>query len=647
MLQIEAVACKDWLTNKVDRSVSGRIARQQCVGPLQLPLSDVAVTAMDYRGHKGIATSLGHAPIAGMIDSAQGSRLSISEALTNLVFAPIEKGLRGVSLSANWMWPCRNAGEDARLYKAVKAASDYAIELGLNIPTGKDSLSMTQKYKDKKVLAPGTVIISTVGEVTDFTKVVDPVLKPVAGSVLAYIDFSFDRLQLGGSSFAQTMGKVGSIAPDVKDSAYFVSAFTAVQELVGKGYVLAGHDISAGGIMTTLLEMCFADNRAGLDIDFSAIKEDDMVKLLFAENPGVVLQIKEADAPKAAAILEDAGVACCIIGKPGKAGSVNIKKDSRNITLDVPALRDLWYRTSYMLDRKQSGEAKALERYTTYKNSALEYKFPESFTGKLADFGLDPDRKTKSGIRMAIIREKGCQCDREMAWCFHLAGFDVKDVHMTDLVSGRETLEDVNMIAFVGGFSNSDVLGSAKGWAGAFKFNEKARIALENFYKREDTLSLGICNGCQCMVELGVVYPEHKEMPRMLHNDSHKFESGFTGIEIQPSNSVMLKSLAGCKLGIWVAHGEGKFNLPYAKEEYVIPATYTYNTYPSNPNGSDYNAAAICSRDGRHLAIMPHFERSLYPWNWAYYKEGREADEVSPWIEAFVNARKWIEEKIK
>ncbi|MBE6333824.1 MAG: phosphoribosylformylglycinamidine synthase [Bacteroidales bacterium] len=647
VLQIEAVACKDWLTNKVDRSVSGRIARQQCVGPLQLPLSDVAAVALDYVGHRGIATSIGHAPMAAMIDSAQGSRLAISEALTNLVFAPIEQGIKGVSLSANWMWPCRNEGEDARLYKAVQAASDYAIELGLNIPTGKDSLSMTQKYGEKKVVAPGTVIISTVGEVTDFTKIVDPVLKSEPNSELVYVDFSFDKLQLGGSSFAQTQGKIGDTAPDVKDSQYFVSAFTAVQKLIESGYVLAGHDISAGGMITTLLEMCFADNRAGLDIDLSAIKENDIIKLLFAENPGVVLQFKDADAKAAAAILDEAGVAYSFIGRPGKAGALNLKHSAGNWNFDIPSLRDLWYKSSYLLDRKQSGEAQAAERYASYKNSPLQYKFPEHFTGKLADMGLTKNREGKSGIKMAIIREKGCQCDREMAWCFHLAGFDVKDVHMTDLVSGRETLEDVNMIAFVGGFSNSDVLGSAKGWAGAFKYNEKARIALENFYKREDTLSVGICNGCQCMVELGVVYPEHAEMPKMLHNNSHKFESGFVSLEIQPNNSVMLGSLAGSKLGVWVAHGEGKYYLPYAKDEYCIPATYCYDTYPANPNGSPYAAAAICSKDGRHLAMMPHPERALYPWNWAYYYEGRENDEVSPWIEAFVNARKWIEEKIK
>lgn len=643
VLQIEAVACKDWLTNKVDRSVTGRIVRQQCVGPLQLPLSDVAAVTLDYIGHRGIATSIGHAPVSAMADAGAGSRLAIAEALTNLVWAPIEKGLKGVSLSANWMWPCRKPGEDARLYQAVEAASEFAIALGVNIPTGKDSLSMTQKYGDKKVYAPGTVIISTVGEVNDFRKIVVPVLKNNPDTELVYIDFSFDKLKLGGSSFAQILNKVGKEVPDVKDSGYFVKAFTAVQELVDGGLVLAGHDISAGGMVTALLEMCFADNRLGLDVDLSFLSEKDIIKILFAENPGVLLQIADKDAKKVSAILEQAGVAYGFIGKPGKAGSLNIKKDAASWSLDIASLRDLWFKTSYLLDRRQSGEEKALERYKSYKNNELKYKFPQNFTGKLADWGLELGRKGKSGVRAAVIREKGCQCERETAWALHLAGFDVKDVHMTDLVSGRETLEDVNMIVFVGGFSNSDVLGSAKGWAGAFKYNEKARQALENFYKRNDTLSLGICNGCQLMVELGLIYPEHKEMPKMLHNDSHKFESGFVNVTVQPNNSVLFGSLSGARLGVWVAHGEGKFGLPYAESEYNIPLKYSYDAYPANPNGSPFAAAAIVSKDGRHLAMMPHLERSIAPWNWAYYAEDRQEDEVTPWIEAFVNARKWIE----
>lgn len=641
VLQLEAVACKDWLTNKVDRSVTGKIATQQCAGPLQLPLNNCGVVAMDYTGTRGIATSIGHAPVAAMTDSAKGSRLAIAEALTNLVWAPIQNEIEGISLSANWMWPCNNKGEDARLYKAVKAVSDFAIDLGINVPTGKDSLSMTQKYKDKKVYAPGTVIISTVGEAIDINKTISPVLKADKDTELVYINLSSDDHKLGGSSFAQVINKIGQETPDVKDSKYFAKAFNTIQKLILDGKVLAGHDISAGGLITALLEMCFADNKLGLNIDLSYMKEQDIIKLLFAENPSVLLQVE--DCVEVAKVLEEAGISYDFIGKPDEAGSVVINKANDCWDLDVESLRDIWFKSSYLLDRKQSGNDLALERYKNYKTNDLEYSFNSDFTGKLSQYGLELGRKTKSGVKAAIIREKGVNGDREMAWSLHLAGFDVKDVHMTDLISGRENLEDVNMIVFVGGFSNSDVLGSAKGWAGAFLYNEKAKNALDNFYARKDTLSLGICNGCQLMVELGLIYPKHEKQMKMLHNDSHKFESGFIGVKVEKNNSVMLSTLSDNQLGVWIAHGEGKFDFPYSVEDYNIVLKYAKDNYPANPNGSPYATAGIASEDGRHLAMMPHLERAIYPWNWAYYSDERQDDEVSPWIEAFVNARKWVE----
>ena len=249
--------------------------------------------------------------------------------------------------------------------------------------------------------------------------------------------------------------------------------------------------------------------------------------------------------------------------------------------------------------------------------------------------------------KAAIIREKGSNSEREMANAMYLAGFDVKDVHMTDLISGRETLEDIQFIGAVGGFSNSDVLGSAKGWAGAFLYNEKANTALKNFLKREDTLSVGICNGCQLFMELEVINPEHQVHGKMKHNNSHKHESIFTSVTVQENHSVMLKTLAGATLGVWVSHGEGKFHLPYEENKYNIVAKYAYEGYPANPNGSDYNTAMLCDKTGRHLVMMPHIERSTFPWNWAYYPDRGQKDEVSPWLEAFVNARKWIENQNK
>lgn len=647
VLQLEAVACKDWLTNKVDRCVTGRVARQQCQGELQLPLSDCGAVALDYRGKKGIATSLGHAPQAALADPAAGSVLAVSEALTNLVWAPLAEGLDSVSLSANWMWPCRSQeGEDARLYTAVKALSDFCCSLEINVPTGKDSLSMTQKYSDgEKIIAPGTVIVSAGGEISDIRKIVSPVMKNYPKSRFYHIDFSFDELQLGGSAFAQSMNKVGSDVPSVKNPEYFRDAFLAVQALVNEGLIMAGHDISAGGLLTCLLEMCFANTNGGMDINLDKIKSGDIVKALFAENPGIVIQVSDDNASRVKNILDDAGVGYIKIGTPCEERHIMVSKDGYDYQFGIDHLRDVWYSTSYLLDRKQSFNGKAKERFENYKQQPLELEFGPNFTGKLKQWGLNPNRRSASGLKAAVIREKGTNSEREMAYSFWLAGFDVKDVTMTDLITGRETLEDVNVIAFCGGFSNSDVLGSAKGWAGAFLYNPKAKAALDNFYARKDTLSLGVCNGCQLMIELGLVNPEHPEnkTAKMEHNDSHKFESNFVSLAIPSNNSVMFGSLSGYKIGTWVAHGEGKFNLPLPENEYNIVAKFNYEGYPANPNGSSYNVAAIASKDGRHIAIMPHPERTIFPWQCGYYSDERKDDEVTPWIEAFVNARKWVE----
>ncbi len=645
VLQLEAVACKDWLTNKVDRSVTGKIARQQCQGELQLPLSDLGAVALDYRGKAGIATSIGHAPQVAMVDPAAGSVMAIAEALTNIVFAPLTDQLAGISLSANWMWPCRNEGEDARLYTAVQAASDFACSLGINIPTGKDSLSMTQKYGEDKVIAPGTVIISAAGEVSDIRKIVSPVLAHDKNSYLYYIDFSFDTLKLGGSAFAQALNKLGDEVPTVKDAEYFRDAFNAVQSAIEQRLVLAGHDISAGGMITALLEMCFANVEGGLEVDLDAINEADIVKILFAENPGILLQVKEKKAFEH--LMREAGVGFALIARPTEERHILVSKEGIQYHFGIDYMRDVWYESSYKLDVKQSGNVCAGNRFENYKMQPLEYKFHKSFTGKLADYGVSADRRTPSGVKAAVIREKGTQCERETAYALYLAGFDVKDVHMTDLASGRETLEDVNMIVFCGGFSNSDVLGSAKGWAGGFLYNEKAKKAIENYYARPDTLSMGICNGCQLMAELGLVYPEHAQKHKMVHNDSHKFESNFVTLEIPKNHSVMFGSLSGTKLGVWVAHGEGKFQFPYEESAYHIVAKYNYEGYPANPNGSPWSVAGVCSQDGRHLAMMPHPERAMFPWQCGYYPADRQADEVTPWIEGFVNARKWIEEHKK
>ncbi len=635
LLQLEAVACKDWLTNKVDRCVGGKVAKQQCAGPLQLPLNNVGVMALDYKGKEGIATSIGHAPISGLIDPKAGSRNAITEALTNIIWAPLKDGLSSVSLSANWMWPCKNEGEDARLYEAVEAVSEFAIQLGINIPTGKDSLSMKQKYPNEEVISPGTVIISAAGHCNDIKNVIEPVFQKNGGDIY-YINMSQDDFKLGGSSFGQIINKIGNETPTVKDASYVKSVFNTIQKIIKEGQILAGHDVASGGLITTLLELCFADTNLGAELDLTDLAEKESFKLLFSENAGIVFQAKDDSIEK---ILLDATIQFHNIGKVVSSDILKITNGADVFNLTVSRLRDMWYKTSFLLDQKQTSNGLAKDRFENYKKQALHYKFPKHFTGKLPSIS-----NTGEKPKAAILREKGSNSEREMANAMFLAGFDVKDVHMTDLISGRETLEDIQFLGAVGGFSNSDVLGSAKGWAGAFKYNEKANLALKNFFKREDTLSVGICNGCQLWMELELINPEHESHGKMTYNDSHKHESAFTSVKIQKNNSIMLSSLEGSTLGVWISHGEGKFKLPLSEDQYQIVAKYGYEDYPANPNGSDFHTAMMCDSSGRHLVTMPHIERSTFQWNWAHYPKDR-TDEVSPWLEAFVNARQWIEFK--
>ncbi len=640
VLQLEAVACKDWLTNKVDRCVGGRVAKQQCAGPLQLPLNNCGVMALDFRGKAGIATSIGHSPISGLIDPGAGSRNSITEALTNIVWAPLENGLESVSLSANWMWPCKNEGEDARLYEAVQAVSDFAIALGINVPTGKDSLSMKQKYADGEVLAPGTVIISAAAHCSDITGVIEPVFQKAGGPVY-YINLSGGGYHTGGSSFAQVLNKIGDKTPTVSDAGLVRNVFNTLQECIKNGLILAGHDVASGGLVTTLLEMCFADNGLGADLDLSGLGEPDTIKLLFSENTGIVFQARDEGIET---ILSAAAFPWHRIGEVLEEPMLRISNQGVEMNLQIGSLRDIWYKTSYLLDDRQTANGLAKARYINYKTQPLAFRFPVKFSGQLPGDPYPDNRKKTIRPKAAILREKGSNSEREMANAMYLAGFDVKDVHMTDLISGRETLEDIHFIGAVGGFSNSDVLGSAKGWAGAFKYNEKANTALKRFFSRTDTLSVGICNGCQLFMELELINPEHEIHGKLTYNDSHKHESNFTSVKVQPNNSVMLSTLAGAVLGVWISNGEGKFVLPQPEDQYDVVAKYGYEAYPANPNGSDYNVAMLCDKSGRHLVTMPHIERSIFPWNWACYPANRK-DAVAPWLEAFVNARRWIDQK--
>jgi phosphoribosylformylglycinamidine synthase len=628
VLSLESVASKDWLTNKVDRCVTGRVALQQCTGPFQVPLNNCGVMSLDYNGKNGIATSIGHSPIISLIDPSKGSRSSIAEALTNILFVPLKDNLKSISLSANWMWPANNDSENHRLYQAVKACAEFSIDLEINIPTGKDSMSMKQKYSDKDVLSPGTVIISAVGHTEEINKIIQPYIHEEGGYIYK-IDFSSDKYSLGGSALYQSQNKVGKNAPDIKDSRYFKLAFNTIQKCIKENTVYSGHDISSGGMIVTLLEMCLASDNYGLNINLT--KEDDILELLFSENHGVIIHAKE----EIEKLFSKNNIKFEKIGTVNKSNFITISNLNEKYRFDIDYYRKKWFEKSYMLDSIQSSEAKALERYDSLYKNKLEFKFPKWFNG---DFKPSFDKRVKAGV----IREKGSNSEREMAYIMDKAGFEVVDIHMTDLMSGKETLDDIKFLVAVGGFSNSDVLGSAKGWAGSFIYNENARNSLKKFFSKEDTLSLGVCNGCQLFMELGLIYPELEIHPKMHHNDSKKFECQFTAVSINKNNSVMFNNFENTTLGIWAAHGEGKFVFEKKEYQYNIVGKYHKSSYPANPNGSSFDAAIVSSQDGRHVAMMPHLERANYPFNWGYYPKNQKNNKISPWVYAFHNAYNWL-----
>ena len=627
VLSLESVACKDWLTNKVDRCVTGRVALQQCTGPFQVPLNNCGVMSLDYKGKNGVATSIGHSPIISLIDSSIGSRSSIAEALTNIVFVPLKDALKSVSLSANWMWPANNDSENHRLYQAVEACADFSINLGINIPTGKDSMSMKQKYNDKEVLSPGTVIISAVGHTEDIDKIIQPFIYNDSGSIYK-IDFSSDSLKLGGSALYQSQNKIGATAPDIKDSEYFKKTFNTIQKCIKSNIIFSGHDISSGGLIVTLIEMCLASDNYGLEIN---LINQDILKNLFSENHGIIIHANE----EIEQILSSQGINFEKLGKVKRSNTIVINNGDKKYDFKIDHYRKKWFEKSYMLDSIQSSEIKALERFNSLTKNKLEFNFPNWFDGNFSP-------NIKNRIKAGVIREKGSNSEREMAYIMDKAGFDVIDIHMTDLMSGKENLDEIKFLVAVGGFSNSDVLGSAKGWAGSFIYNENARNSLKKFFSRTDTLSLGVCNGCQLFMELGLIYPELKTHPKMHHNDSKKFECQFTAVTIQKNNSIMFENFENTTLGIWAAHGEGKFVFDKKENDYNIVGKYHKSSYPANPNGSSFNAAIVSNKDGRHVAMMPHLERSTYPFNWGYYPEDQKSNQISPWVYAFYNAYNWL-----
>jgi phosphoribosylformylglycinamidine synthase len=660
VLRLLSVGSKRFLTNKVDRSVTGLIARQQCAGPLQLTVSDVAVIAQSHFGITGAACSIGEQPVKELIDPAAMARMSVAEALTNIVWAEVSS-LGDVRCSGNWMWAPKLPGEGARLYDAAVAMRDFMIALGMAIDGGKDSLSMAAKVMNadgssETVKSPGALVISAYVTCPDITKTVTPDLKMPGWGRLLFIDLSGGKNRLGGSALAQVYGQVGNETPDIHDPGLLKRAFLAVQELARRGLLLAGHDRSDGGLITTLLEMAFAGN-CGIEVNMPVESAHcrDAIEALFSEEAGLVIEYQPENEAVIFEVLSKAGVPHLVLGSSTREQRIKVSFGWKSeLDEDMLVLRDIWEETSHHLDLLQRNpDCVREERKNCYDRRGPSFVVP--FTPKPTQRSF-LERADKP--KVAVIREEGSNGDREMASAFFLAGFEPWDVMMTDLLEGRITLDPFRGVVFVGGFSYADVLDSAKGWAASIRFNDQLWDQFERFYHRADTFSLGVCNGCQLLALLGWVpwrgIADHLQ-PRFIHNKSGRFESRFSTVKILPSPAVMFQGMENSVLGIWVAHGEGMAYFPdkaiYREVEFGLsPLRYVDDdnsiteSYPFNPNGSPAGIAGICSIDGRHLAMMPHPERSVLTWQWGWMPEQmRKNLAAAPWIRMFQNAREWCE----
>ncbi len=642
VLSMDSIACKDWLTNKVDRSVTGLVAMQQCTGPLHLPLNDCGVMALDYTGKSGIATSIGHHATLGLINPERGAEYSVIESLTNIISAPLAHGLEGVALSANWMWPAKQKGENARLYRAVEALSKLCIELGVAVPTGKDSMSMTMGYPDGiSVKAPGTVIVSASSEVENVSKCVSSELKAIQDSKLLYLNLAgTSDFQLGGSVLLQTKNNLLTEPLTQISVPYFKTAFGFVQELVQAEKLLASHDVSQGGVIVSALEMAFVGD-IGLTLN---LRTFPTAVSLFSEQAGVLLQVRDEELEGIVSKASDLGLDLRVVGDI-KGRAISLISPEFTHRLELEELRRVWLKPSFQFDSLQVPRALAKERFESLNSVPLELNWPSGFdsSGKNVEFSVSKPKR--SGLEAVVVREKGTNGDRELAACLYASGFDVRDVTMDEVVRGSVDFKNTSFLAFPGGFSNSDVLGAGRGWATSWIYSDKAKEILNEFYERPNTLSIGVCNGCQLMTSLGLIDRTNPEGIQMSHNDSGKFESTFVGLTVEDSSAIMLKDLKGSTIGAWVAHGEGKFNLDADKSKFQLALKYSSESYPRNPNGSDLRAAGVCSIDGRHLALMPHIERSFINWQLPNLETSQSRSEFSPWIVCFTSARDWLLER--
>jgi phosphoribosylformylglycinamidine synthase len=649
VLLLPSVADKSFLVTIGDRSVTGLVARDQLVGPFQVPVADVGVTMTSYDVFTGEAMAMGERAPVACVDAAASARLAVGEALMNLAAAPVRQR-SDIKLSANWMAAAGWPGEDARLYAAVKAVgAELCPALGLAIPVGKDSMSMRTAWRDgaeaKSVVAPLSLVVSAFSPVTDVRKVLTPQLVRGDDTRLVFVDVSGGKRRLGGSALAQVFNAVGDRAPDVDSPAALAHVFDTTQRLNAEGALLAYHDVSDGGLFVTLTEMLIASG-GGLDVDLSAL-EGHVLEVLFAEELGCVVQVREADVPRVLAAYDAHGVQAQLVGRCVDTDALRITRNGALLFEDDRHdLHGTWSDTSWRLQRLRDDAGCADEEHALRSD--------ESFQGLAAKLTFDPSHDVSAPFvarrpKVAILREQGVNGHAEMAWAFTKAGFDAIDVHMSDLLEGRATLKDVVGLAACGGFSYGDVLGAGVGWARSVLFHEKVRDEFRAFFHRKATFSLGVCNGCQMLSQLKDLVPGAAHWPRFGRNRSEQFEARLSLVRIEASPSLFFAGMEGTVAPIAVSHGEGRVEASDVQKlsgsglvaaRFVDPHGTPTERFPLNPNGSHAGITAVTSADGRATVMMPHPERVLRTANLSWHP--REWGDDSPWLRLFRNARAWV-----
>jgi len=652
VLQLPSVGDKTFLVTIGDRTVGGLSARDPMVGPWQVPVADAAATLLDFDGYSGEAMAIGERTSLALIDAPASGRMAIGEALTNIAAAAIDQ-LRDVKLSANWMAPAGHPGEDAALYDTVRAvALDLCPALGVSIPVGKDSMSMRTSWRDgnvdKAVTAPVSLIVSAFAAIADARRVLTPELRTDVGSVLLLVDLGNGKNRLGGSALAQVYGQLGNVAPDVDDPAALAAFFATVQALHAQNKLLAYHDRSDGGLFVTLVEMALAA-RCGLEICIDELP-GSAAEALFNEELGAVLQVRAADRHDVVAAFEAAGLRCICVGEPTSNGRIRILGDSSTqFEASRIELHRAWSATTHALQRMRDNPASADQEYERISDA--------DDPGLAPMLGFDPSEDVAApyiaaGVRprVAVLREQGVNGQVELAAAFDRAGFAAYDVHMSDIIAGRETLAGFAGLAAGGGFSYGDVLGAGEGWAKSILFNARARDAFAAFFARAETFALGICNGCQMMSNLHELVPGSEHWPHFVRNRSEQFEARLILLEVQPSPSLFFAGMEGSRIPVALAHGEGYAEFRDAGQQAAAEALVTLRfvdnrgaateRYPYNPNGSPQGITGLTTADGRFSILMPHPERvfrsvqmSWHPGDWG---------EDSPWMRMFRNARRWI-----